>query len=272
MLTDTDAEWIISRDLKEACKTLGDREAAFLVKVYYQMQKDRIRDHAQLRACIQENAPHAMVEWLAERHERIEEQIRKTLGIYVQYHPVGAWLMSVKGIGPVISAGLLAHIDIEKAPTVGHIWRFAGLDPTVRWERGQRRPWNAALKLIAWKIGQSFTKISGRPDAFYGAIYKMRKEFEIARNEAGAYAEQAAEALKAKRFGADTEARKQYEAGRLPRARLELRAQRYATKLFLAHLHHVMFELRFGEPPPKPYVIAIKGHAHYIGPPNWPMA
>src|SRR5581483_161544 len=25
------------------------------------------------------------------------------------------------------------HIDIEKAPTAGHIWRFAGLDPTLRW-------------------------------------------------------------------------------------------------------------------------------------------
>ena len=38
-----------------------------------------------------------------------------------------------RGIGPVIAAGLLANIDIKQAPTVGHIWRFAGLDPTNKW-------------------------------------------------------------------------------------------------------------------------------------------
>jgi hypothetical protein len=268
---DDAAEWRLTRDLKEACKTLGDREAKYLVAAYYQMQQDRIRDTAQVRACVQEGAPHAMLEWLAQRHERIEAQIRRTLGIYVEHHPVGAWLMTVKGIGPVIAAGLLAHIDIRKAPTVGHIWRFAGLDPTVKWEKGQKRPWNAALKLVCWKAGQSFVKVSNQQDAFYGHIYKARKAYEIAKNEAGDYAEQAAEALRTKRFGADTEARKHYEAGRLPPARIQLRAERYAVKLFLAHLHHVMYEVTFNEPPPKPYIIAIKGHAHYIGPPNWPM-
>jgi hypothetical protein len=266
-----DAEWRITKDLRKACTTLGDREAAFLVRVYYQMQKDRIRDEAQVRASLRDDAPHAMVEWLAERHRKIEDQIKRTLGIYAENHPVGRWMLSIKGIGPVISAGLLAHIDITKAPTVGHIWRFAGLDPTVRWEKGKPRPWNAALKLVCWKIGQSFVKVSGYPDAFYGEVYKARKAYEVANNEAGRYAEQAAEALRTKRFGEDTEARKHYEAGRLPPARIQRRAERYAVKLFLAHLHHVMYEHKFGTPPPKPYIIAIGNHTHYIGPPNWPM-
>jgi len=62
-----------------------------------------------------------------------------------------------------------------------------------------------------------------------------------------------------------------YEAGRLPAGRLDLRARRYAVKLFLAHLHHVMYEDHFETPPPKPYVIEHGGHVHFIGPPNWPM-
>jgi hypothetical protein len=43
---------------------------------------------------------------------------------------------------------LLARIDIVKAPTAGHIWRYAGLDPTVRWNKGEKRPWNAGLKVL----------------------------------------------------------------------------------------------------------------------------
>jgi hypothetical protein len=33
-----------------------------------------------------------------------------------------------------------------------------------------------------------------------------------------------------------------------------------------------MYAIEFGVPPPKPYVIAHMGHAHYLGPPNWPMS
>jgi hypothetical protein len=56
----------------------------------------------------------------------------------------------------------------------------------------------------------------------------------------------------------------------LPPAQIDNRARRYAVKLFLAHLHHVWYETEFGEAPPKPYPIAIMGHAHYIMPPGWP--
>jgi hypothetical protein len=57
----------------------------------------------------------------------------------------------------------------------------------------------------------------------------------------------------------------------LPPARIHRRAVRYAVKLFLAHYHHVAYEVEFGEPPPKPYVIEHLGHVDFIGPPNWPM-
>jgi len=58
-----------------------------------------------------------------------------------------------------------------------------------------------------------------------------------------------------------------YEAGRLPDARIHLRAERYAVKLFLAHLHEVWFTHHYGRPPPAPYPIAHGGHAHVIAVP-----
>lgn len=171
----------------------------------------------------------------------------------------------------MIAAGLLAHIDITKAPTVGHIWRFAGLDPTVTWAKGQKRPWNASLKVLAWKIGESFVKVSGHDSDFYGHLYLERKAREQAKNEAGAYAEQAAAMLTKKRFRDETGAKKAYESGKLPPGHIHARAKRWAVKLFLSHWHHVAYESHYGTLPPKPYILTIEGgHAHRIDVPNWP--
>jgi hypothetical protein len=258
----------LTADLKTAARKLSDREARYLVDLYYQWQRNRIRAGHQERALTEAAEPAVVFDFVQGQAEALENQIRRALQYYVEDHPVGGWLIAQAGIGPIIAAGLLAHIDIRKAPTVGHIWRYAGLDPTMRWEKGQKRPWNAALKLVCWKAGQSFVKVSNKETAVYGAVYRERKALEVERNNAGLFADQAKAALEAKRFGKDTEAFKHYEQGRLPPARLELRAQRYAVKLFLSHLHHVWWRWETGTDPVKPYVITHMQHAHYIEPPG----
>jgi hypothetical protein len=256
----------LTKDLITAAKTLSSQEARYLVDYYYISQEDRKRAHNQERAMIETVEPCAVIGWLADQSTRLENQIKRALDSYAKSHVMGEWMYSITGIGPVISAGLLAHIDITKAPTVGHIWRYAGLDPTSKWEKGCKRPWNAKLKTLCWKIGQSFMKLSNNENCFYGKIYKERKALEIANNEAGKYTEQAKAG--AERVGKTTEAYKHYMAGKLPPAQIDARARRYAVKLFLAHLHSVWYEKHFGTPAPKPYPIAILGHIHEIKPPS----
>jgi hypothetical protein len=209
--------------------------------------------------------------WLGVQSATLEAQIKAALGKYSQASVVGRWAESICGIGPVLSAGLLAHLDIEKAPTVGHIWRFAGLDPTVTWNKKEKRPWNSSLKTLTWKIGESFVKVSGNDADVYGKIYQERKALEIARNEAGAFAGQAAAALSAKKYRDDTTAKKSYEAGQLPPGHIHARAKRYAVKLFLAHWHAVAYRDHFNADAPKPYALTMLGHAHEIVCPNWPF-
>lgn len=259
----------LDKDLREAAKCIGQDEARFLVDAYYQMQHYRIATGNQLAAQERgDNPPRTILAWLHGQEDELERAIRNLLGKYGGAHPVGRWAMEIMGIGPVIAAGLLAHIDIRKAKTVGAIWRFAGLDPTTEWAKGEKRPWNADLKTLCWKIGESFVRVSGRDGDIYGQVYQQRKAYEQERNAAGEYGDQAAAKAKAQPKHAQI---KSYREGKLPDGHIHMRAKRYAVKLFLAHWHHVAYEVQFGEPPPKPYVIQHLGHAGYQGPPNWPM-
>lgn len=312
----------LTRDIREAAKLLSPQEARFLVDAYYTAQDDRIRAAHQMRALAQDNEPRTIMNWLANQREVLEGQVKRALDAYSDGHEVGRWARSIHGIGPVIAAGLLAHIDIKQAPTAGHVWRIAGLDPTSLWlgtvkatelvdaalakhgpkvnddvigavatglaigtERffnrfektptranliaaAAKRPWNAALKRLCFLIGESFVKVSGNDKAYYGVIYKHRKLYENQRNDALAYADQARTALSTRRYGDDTTARKFYEQGKLPPARIHRRACRYATKWFLADLQCVWWWHETKTPPAMPYSISHMGHTDYSVPPN----
>lgn len=262
----------LTRDLRAAAQTLSADEARFLVDAYYMMQENRIRADSQIRALTKSGEPHSVLGWLSDNADGLESGIKSALDRYSASHAIGVWARSQKGIGPVIASGLMAHIDINKAPTAGHIWNFAGLNPGVEWKKGEKRPWNAALKTLCWKIGESFVKVSGDDEAFYGVLYRERKQLEQGRNERGEFAEAAKAALAKKRFGDDTKARKFYEEGKLPPAHVHARAKRWTVKIFLSHLHAVWHEIEFGKPAPVPYAIAHLGHAHLLKPPGWPIA
>lgn len=252
----------LTKDMRIAAAALGDDEARFLVDMYYQIQKFRIAFAGQVRSITDE--PTYILTWCGETMERLEKETFYWLDQYTKKRPMGVWARGICGIGPVLAAGLLAHIDIKKAPTVGHIWRFAGLDPTTKWERKQKRPYNADLKLLCWKIGESFVKVSGNDSDIYGKLYLKRKEREQAKNEAGDYKDQADIALAVKKFGKSTEAYKHYSAGKLSPAHIHARAKRWSVKLFLAHWHEAAYLDEFGKAAPLPYPIAHQGHAHKI--------
>jgi len=258
----------LTKDERNATATLGRDEARFLVDAYYNLQDNRIRADGQVRSMSKDGEPHATLQWLADMNRTLEESIKSALDVYSNASPVGRWMRAQKGIGPVIAAGFLAHLDITKAETAGAFWSFAGLDPRKTWGKGEKRPWNADLKTLTWKLGESFVKVSGYDDAFYGKLYKQRKELETQKNEAGEYAEQAKAKLEKFKIGKDTDAYKAYSQGKLPPAHIHARAKRWATKLFLAHLHQQMYVAHHGKEPPLPYAISILGHAHIIAPPG----
>ena len=349
------------KDLREAAKTLGAGESRFLVDQYYALQQYRISAANQVRALGVAREPNDAVRWVQAQFLRVEEDIKAALDVYTMWEPtgMGRWVRRVVGVGPVIAAGLVCHLDIQQARTVGHWWRFAGLDPTNEWlgtERARRlvdeaylatgeegppgptvyawlaqqthrslaaierlsrdkqgtpsrtalasglarRPWNASLKVLLWKAGESFVKTMNHPEGFYGRVFAERKQAEQAHNEAGHYADQARAKLERYKIGRDTDAWLWYsgsltpEDGRrvvaapageraalarklavapgtgvpmLPPGHVHARAKRYAVKHFLAAYHEEAYRRRYGVLPPVPFAIAHLGHAHKMASP-----
>jgi hypothetical protein len=282
----------MSRDLRQAAATLSDQEARFLVDSYYAMQTSRIReshrirvmaakaagkteaeieadlaaaeaDEEEVRAAVPE--PHSVIGWLTDQNWLLETAIKGALGRYAAASPVGEWSLAQVGIGPVISAGLLAYLD-PLYPTVGHIFSFCGLNPTVVWKKGEKRPWSHMAKQIAFKIGDSMLKQSNNEKCLYGQLYRARKRREVRKNERGDFAATAEQTLRDRNFDKSTEAYKAYIAGKLPKGRIDLRARRYAIKMFLSHWHTVAHYHATGRMPPLPYAIVQAGHAHYVAP------
>lgn len=349
----------LSDDLKKAAETMGKAEIRYLVDGYYAIQECRKALRSQLLQANNQGEPAKVLEYMGDQSETLERQIRGALDRWSANQKVGVWERSNTGVGPVISSGLLAHIDIKKAPTVGRIYSFAGLNPDSKWigkkaagvmakdilsaspkkkvtaahiaEAAKRmkrkvwsvekacrnkegnitaksfaaglakRPYNADLQTLCWKLGDSIVKVytlctcghvekyhpegSCMPPkkkdgstvhceceaferkSFYGGFYVKRKEYEVANNEAGKFAGQAAKALEDKDIK-DKATLACYKAGKLPPGRIDLRARRWVEKLFLSHLHTVMYFVEYGEPPKVPYSFAKGGHTHYIPPPN----
>ena len=260
----------LSRDLRKASETLSEAEARFLVSSYYNIQEQRIRSFAQVTKLRERGSPALVVNWLAMQSNILEGQIRAALDRFSANHKFGKFPRSVVGIGPVITAGLISHIHLDREPTVGHFWSFAGLNPEQKWDRSQKRPWNAQLKVLAFKAGSSFIKVRNKPNDVYGKVYYEKKQEYIARNNNGGMVENAKKALAEKKYSRDTVAKKAYESGRLPPGHIDAMARRYAAKLFMAHMWECCYRIEYRKAPPLPYpIVHLKGHTHYIPPPNW---
>lgn len=324
----TDVFTRLTKDRRNAAKMLKRKEARFLVDLYYAMQKFRIQA-GNMVAGSEKCEPTSVLRWVLNNANAVEADIKSALGVFAKEYAVGAWMQGICGIGPVISAGFLSALDIREAETVGHWWRFAGLDPTMVWvsrsnaekivkevmltnkkvteqhieecakrisrraeqihkahlflSKGKKkpltqnalakalavRPWNARLKTLCFKVGESFVKQQNKPSDFYGKMYVARKELESQRNEEGYYKEQAE--LGAKRVGKSTKAYKSYSKGLLPKGHLHSRARRHTVKMFLSHLHHVAYVDYYDKEPPVPFAFTehCEGdHRHFVDPPD----
>jgi hypothetical protein len=270
---DKDRRKQIRKEIREAFKSelladlrLKDEQVSEAVELYYEAQSLRIRFQNKRRS----EGPGDLVDWFNYWLEIGEKTMYQKLQAWVEGPSApgeASWAYAQAGIGPVIAAGLAAHIDVTKAKTVSGLWKFAGLAPGFdRPTKGTKLPYNARLKVVCWKAAESFVKVSSRNDAIYGQLYAQFKTQEIKRNESGAYKAAAAHELATKKFKAeDSVTKKRLLNGMLSDAHLHSRAKRRAVKIFLAHYWTIGQRSR-GLEVREPYSQQILGHDGIIEP------
>lgn len=126
-------------------------------------------------------------------------------------------------------------------------------------------PYNTFLKKVLYLVGQSFIKVSNR-GSLYGTIYKERKALETMKNEQGDYADQAKHLLETYNYDKTTDTYKYLSQGKLSPDHINMRASRYAEKIFLTHFFEACYIDKYKINPPTIYPIAFQGHVDYIGP------
>ena len=473
----------ISKSVKESMVNIDRTQLRYFVDAYYQAQDDRIAKYGQLRAVMQGydegDAPtNLAIEWLAKNKKNEELQIKNMLDMYTDNNPVGRWIKSITGIGPVMSAAFLAYFDISKCQYAGQFLSYAGLndhnnpwlgtdkankiaeaiylvhdlrmritikalkayneDLYASFEKSAKKlvkaykdpncsecfdecaqaediieaydiivsdiydefndkiqitmdnyinsiqidigefehivdnldesstpnpikiyngemipsylnssvdmmksykipdtitrndvidlmfyiasknsitfdvieltsiatgrsysvvnngvwnlkkkdtkkgiltktdlvkymakpPYNTDLKVVCYLLGESFCKVSGKPKSLYGRLYKERKAYETNRNLKGKYADQALNMLVSKNWDPTTPTYKAYSSGQLSSGHIDMRAKRFAVKVFLVHLFEIMYMDYYHKAPPVYYPLQHLGHEDYIEPEN----
>lgn len=135
----------LNKDLLKSAKLLGRNSIRYLTDTYYQVQHFRIVAANQLRSQVGE--PNQLLTWVFNSYRLMENDIKKALGEFAEEYTVGRWLQSIYGIGPVLSAGFIARLDISKARMPSHFIRYSGMDPTRIWhgKAGSKKICDAAL-------------------------------------------------------------------------------------------------------------------------------
>lgn len=196
----------LSKDLKEASQNLTRGDARWLVDMYYTIQDARIRAASQHRKMKEQSEPSKLIDWCFNAQKRFEAAIKTALGEFASSYAVGQWMQAQHGIGPVLSAACLTNFDIVRAPTCGHYWSFAGMNPTAVWAKGTKRPWNAKLKaVLLYRMGECFVKFQNAGKCVYGQYFAQRKSKLWERNFAGEFVSICEKELADKSIGKATE-------------------------------------------------------------------
>lgn len=262
----------LNRDLRAASRLLKHHEARFLVDLYYQLQRFRVTSRQRIEAAANEGEePNTLLGYTEDSFLKLEKNLYVCLGEFARQYAVGEWLQSIVGIGNVISAGFLCYFDVQKAPTAGHFFSFAGYNPNRQWGKGQKRPYCARLKFICINAGTCLAMTANHPESSYGPWIAKRKEYETAKNLAGDYKPEAERLMKLFDFEKSTEAYKANIQGKLSLGQINGRSKRWAVKMLLAHTHYVMYRDFYQKEPVLPYALAQGDHAHFITPPNYPF-
>jgi hypothetical protein len=225
--------------------SLSEREKVrSLVEIYYDIQDVRIRSFNRLREV-------GEVQGVTPKHLKLlEKEIKDYIDAYVKTQLVYTkFLKGIRGIGPILTGGILSWLDPHKAPHVSSFWKYCGLHVVdgegVKRKHGVKLDFNLRMRTFTWKIADSFIK---HRTPLYRDIYDEVKPREAAKlNHPEVDPKNCPMYIKCR------------SKGKSCKRHIDYRAKRVMVKRFLADLWACWRALE-GLPVSEPYVIGILGH------------
>jgi len=103
---------------------------------------------------------------------------------YIEQEPIyQQWLKNIKGISVINTANLLQYFGYcERGKHVSSLWRFSGLTPDSKREKGKSLDFNPKLRTLMYRIGDCFIK---QRTPGYREVYDKAKEEYLKRHKEG---------------------------------------------------------------------------------------
>lgn len=180
-------------NLAPACKLCHDEEHGItadmnelklLTRQFYAVQDHRRALANRIEAYKRLGLPTEHVQQAFEDIKELEEKLKSYIVKMLKSNTFyNAWLKHVKGVGPLLSASLMANIGSpERFNTVGQLWAYCGehvIDGKApRRKKGNKANWNSNLRMTLFKAASSFIKY----DCFGRKLYDEYKLFYIERD------------------------------------------------------------------------------------------
>lgn len=233
-----------------------------LVEVYYDVQAVRLGAQNRIRAAgrngLGEDAEQVLLDWLDERMERQESELKAMVLKEIRGEPLWKdWLKGVKGIGPCIAGGMIAWLgDCSRFDTVSKLWAYCGLHVVdghaPKRAVGQKANWNATLRTLAWKAGKSFVMVGKG----YRQVYDAEKARLRVLHPEGV-------PFDPPRFTKPRDGEEKRELLQFSDGHVDAMARRKTVKLFFSH-YWEQARTGAGLPIRDPYVLEQMGHTTKI--------
>lgn len=177
--------------------------------------------------------------WLL-RFIELEQEATHDIEVFAKEYPIIDVMIQVKGVGFTTAAKVASLIDIERAPTVSALWRYAGYavidGKAERRVAHEKSHYNGRLRTNCYVVGGQFLKAhSPYADLYYEAKEKYQSERDW------------------------------------DKLHIHLASMRKMIKVWLSHLWMCWREME-GLPTPNLYVMEHMGHTHLLKPQDygWP--
>jgi len=235
----------------------GKADIRALVEIYYDVQDVRIRSFNRLRQVgeVKGVTPNILKQLENQIKLYIQHKIKKEL-IWQTY------LKGIRGIGPILSGGLISWLDPAKAKHISSFWKYCGLHVkdghAVKRQKGIHLDYNPKAKLLCWKIADSFIK---QRTPFYRDLYDQTKIEDASKlgnpQENPENCPQYSECVK--RLGKTASRLKRESKKPSCKKHIDYRARRKMIKRFLSDLW-IQWRTLEKLPISEPYAIAILKH------------